>query len=185
MALTSEEKIEKYLKRDLTANEVSFLSDNLLDAVDQYISDYTGRTYASGGTTRYYDGSYGRWLFIDPVTTITAVEYIDEDGDVDETLDSTDYIAYPLNKTVKTSLWKRGSNWTGTHNRIKITGTFTETAPATIVLAATMLAAKYLEAGSGNLKSESIEGYSRTFSDTVHDDLELQGILDAERGILL
>ena len=68
------------------------LIDNLILEVDALADRYTGRTLESATLTETYDGSGTSVLVLRsrPVTSITSVEHIDEDGDA-TTIASTDY----------------------------------------------------------------------------------------------
>lgn len=192
---TSTANISDYLGRSLTTHESDYLANVLLDAVDDYIQRVTGTTFSVGESeARYYDGDGGRWLFIDTATTVTKVEIVTQDSteSVDETLTlGSDYLKYPLNQSYIDRLYKKsssnlasGSAWPVGKKRTKVTGTFGIAVPDAIVHVATMLASGYLDT-TKNLKSESIEGYSRTFSEITNDSEEIREILGQYQDISL
>lgn len=190
---TSTANIADYLGRSLKTKETDYLNNVLLDAVDDWIQRHTGTTFSVGSSeSRYYDGDGGRWLFIDKATTVTAVKIVTPGSteSVDETLTlNDDYLAYPLNGDYIDRLYKQasangGTYWPWGKKRTKVTGTFGIAVPDAIVHAATMLASGYLDT-TKNLKSESIEGYSRTFSEVTNDSQEVQDILGQYQDITI
>ena len=184
--ITSQAKVEHYLKRSLSASEQSLLTDSLLGAVTRWISRYMGVDYSTNSaTTAYYDGTGGKWLFISPATTVSSVQYIDENGDVDDTLTADeDYVLYPLSGAPYDRILRRSTYWGKGYRNIKLTGTFNAATPDTIVLAATILVAKFIS-NDGNVRSRSIEGFSETFTEIADDTAEVYELLNSERGVLL
>lgn len=186
MAYTSQTKIENYLGRSLSAAEVSYLTV-LLPAVDDFINKYTGTSFNAATSPAYYDGTGSRYLYIDPFQTISSIKPVTYDVDGNEEVDDTyvanvDYRPFPLNSTVIDTLYRLNAKWTG---RYKITGTpGYATVPEAIQHAATLLSSGYLSGGgAGNLKRESIEGYTREFFDTSSDAEEVAVALDQYRNL--
>lgn len=200
---TNQTKVQGFLKRKFTADE-SVLLQMLLDAVDKYIDRVTGVTWHSddGSASRLYSGG-GMNVWIDPVSSITAVEWINRYGDVVYTYEEgTHYQAWPLNQSTKTYLTKinyideldsQGDSdyigrWPSTGQGIRVTGNFGEAGgvPSDISLAATILAADWIKnQASGQLKMEMIEGYRREFWEPSFQNQEVEAILESRRRILL
>lgn len=180
MTYTTKAHVADYLKRDLTNAEKTYLDNVLLGAVDEFIDNYTGSSFSKddSATARYYDGT-GCICEIDPCSDISSVETIlpGTTEQVMQTLTLDDYVPYPRNGSTKTWLLKVVGSWPKTGGCVKVTAKWGQTAPPAIVHAATQLVATYLSSDK-NLKSETIEGYSRVFSETVSDDKELEKILD-------
>ena len=182
---TDQQTIEDYLKRSLTADEVAYLAV-VLPAVDSFIDNYTGTDWA-GTSPAYYDASRLKWLDVGRYATITSVQPItydadgDEENDGDALVENVDYQAYPLNQDYTDRLYRLNQRWSG---RVKITGTFASP-PAAIVDAATKLAAGSLSSDSGDVKRESIEGYSREFFGSKEDAVDITNTLDQYRNIVV
>lgn len=190
--------IAAYLKRELSNNEELTLV-TLIPAVKIWLDAKLGSTFDSASaTTRYFDvePGCGRSLSIDPCTTITAVLLLDNDGNTDTTYTTlTDYVAEPINETVKRELVKRGGHWQPGQRRIAVTAIFSEFSdgvPYDIELAATSVAASLLasSAQQSNVQSESLEGHNITYTNDTIDkvgmqDPMVQSLLDQRREILL
>lgn len=172
--------VEGVLGRTLTAAEVAALP-LLLNAIDAFINDQTGTNFgAATEATRYYDvDKYepSRILEVDAFTVAddkpVVVQYVDADENVVSTVDSSDYEARPRNEATKTWLERRSTVWgqgcpsTVANIAVKAFYGFASV-PADIAYAAAYLAAGAIGATTSlSLKSESIEGYSRTFADTT------------------
>lgn len=186
MSYANQTSVEGVLGRSLTTTEVAGLP-LLLSAVDAYITSQTGRTFgAAVESTRYYDAEDSRMLDVDPfvvsedvtegdTTTPTArafeVFYVDADENKVRDVDASDFEARPRNENVKTWLQKRNGDWgsgcTGNVTNVAVKAFFGGGAvPADIQYAASYLAAQAIGSTTSlSLKSESIEGYSRTFAD--------------------
>lgn len=165
MAYTNEDNIEFFLKRQLSADEQNLL-DILLATIDAWIDDQTGSTFASTVGTKYYDGGE-RIIEIDPCTTITAIAYVDTDNSVIETYDpDTDYKLRPINEDTKKWIEFLFCAPEGIAN-IAVTASFgLGEVPDDIVYLATFMAGQMFSSTfTRQLKSESIEGYSRTFAE--------------------
>lgn len=170
MAYTNQANVENYLKRELTENELNLMGAVLLDAVKTYIDEYTGSTFDEGSSaSRYYDGDGSQIVDIDPCTAITAVALVDQDYAVTDTLTSPDeYVAEPVNETVKRYLRIRHHRLSHRLHYVKVTATFGEYddgIPTDIQYVATRLIAAMLSSAETNsgIKSESLEGHSVTY----------------------
>jgi len=175
----SQSDVEGVLGRSLTASEAAALPV-LLNAIDQWINDQIGGSFTvdDEAATRYYDAeSESSIMDIDPVfvdeTHGLVVSLVDANENVVRTLDVSEYEARPRNDTVKTYIQLRnGLLWASkcSHSvaNIAVTGYYGRggTVPADIQYLAAYMAAQSLgSTQSLTLKSESIEGYSRTFAD--------------------
>ena len=178
MAYTDQATVEAYLNRSLSSNEQTILP-LAIAAVDSFINEEVGSTFSNTSSTRYYDGGV-RTLVIDSVRSITKVELVDTDDsntvlneyDLDE-----DYERQPVNETVKTYIESRIGAFPKGIANIAVTGKFslTDSTPDDIKYLATYLTAKlFQKAVTGDLKSESIEGYSRTFAEFKAEDEVVQ-----------
>lgn len=172
--------VEGILGRPLSTTEAAALPF-LLNAIDQWINDQIGASYgelSDDPVTRYFDADRGGSIIdIDPIFVDEShgmvVSLVDANENVVRTLDVSEYEARPRNETVKTYVQLRnGRKWasvcsTGIAN-IAITGYYGygSAVPADIAYLSAYLAANSIGATKSlSLKSESIEGYSRTFAD--------------------
>jgi len=117
-----------------TDTESAVLTQLLAD-VSRLIEEYTGRRFwdSAAGTVRYFTASSAAVLFVDDVTTITAVE-TDENGDrtYEHTWASTDYDLLPYNASELSKPYTRlrvtpTGNYAfpaGVPKGVKITGTW-------------------------------------------------------------
>ena len=159
--------IEQILKRDLTEDELTALPI-IMEAVDLYINNQIGSTFLNvSESTKYYDGG-GKIINTDPVHSVSAVKLVDEDEIVQDTYDEGDYELRPRNETIKTWIEHRWGKFLKGTTNIAVIGKFSlstdGTVPEDIQYAASYLVAQtFMQSFSGELKSESIEGYSRTF----------------------
>lgn len=176
----NQSSVEGILGRSLTTSEAAALPA-LLNAIDQWINDQIGGSYGELGddpATRYYDPDFGGSIIdIDPVYVDAdhglVVAVVDSNENVVRTLDVSTYEARPRNDAVKTYIQLRsGVKWASVCSsavtNIAVTGYFGfgGTVPADIAYLASYLAANSIGATKSlSLKSESIEGYSRTFAD--------------------
>jgi len=196
MAYATRTSVEGVIGRSLTDAEVAGLPA-LFSAIDLYINEQCGRefTTADAASTRYYDVEQSRILDVDAFIVDEdhdlVVAYVDADENVLQTIDASDYEARPRNEAAKTYLHRRSGTWgTGCPARVAnlaVTAHFgAGDAPADIIYAASWLAAQAI--GSTNslqLKSESIEGYSRTFADATKSNSIIQATFDKFTEVLL
>lgn len=178
---TTQTEVENYLGRDLTTTEAAIVA-NLIASVQAYIDDELGSGFGTvSETSRYYDGG-SKILHVDPCYDITAVAAVDSlEVVMDTYLLNDEFEARPRNNTVKTFIEKRlGAFPKGVAN-IKVTAKFSrgEDVPEDIQFLATKMVAEAItNAENINLKSESIEGYSRTFVDKQMQDAINKEMLD-------
>lgn len=195
MSYANQASVEGVLGRSLTTDEVAALPF-LLSAVDSYINATIGRTFGDGTeATRYYDVERSRMLDVDPFVVADdkpfEVFYVDADENKIQDVDSSDYEARPRNESVKTWLQRRSGVW-GSGCPSNVTNIAVKAffgagaAPDDIKYAASWLAANALGSTTSlSLKSESIEGYSRTFADATKDNSMIQSIFDNYYEVLL
>lgn len=172
MAYATKQSVESVLNRSLTSTEEAGLT-SLLAAVDSYINSETGRVFetATEQATRYYDGENSRLLDVDPFvaddTHPFEVFYVDADENKTYDVDVSDFEARPRNEVVKTYLQRRNGRWGSGLGNVAVKAHFgSGDVPADIAYAASWLAAQFIGASKSlTLKSENIEGYSRTFAD--------------------
>jgi len=208
--------IASQLQRVLTTEEETLLT-TLIPAVDTWIDRTLNTTFIEqeSATDRYFDGN-GPLIDIDSCTDVTAVESVDwENDNVATYTTGTDYLLEPVNSNVKTAIRFRGRGRFPyslnasimpvadfTTGRLKITAKFSEYddgVPEDIQIMATRICSGLIgesysnQANDSNLKSESIEGYSVTFGESVNSDAGqlamndpiVKGILESRRELLI
>lgn len=185
MAYTTSTKVETFLGSTLTAAQTAQIA-SWIAVADAWINNFTDTTFAQSATTKYYDGNGLKDTFIDEFEGAPTVEFLDEDGVVEDTLSSDDFLTYPLNATVKNrlTLADGGSFYTfpSGRKRLKITGNFGQSSvPAPVELASTMLTAEIIKRSmaGGSVKAESLGQYSITFKDIDdwNDNLGIKNLL--------
>jgi len=199
MAYTNEQRVKDFLgistlPDPLTSDRVS----EYIDAVQNWIETYTGRKFEQESATyKLYDGDGTKELLIDDLISLDKIEILDEDGDVDYTIDdATEYYLYPANETPKTRIVLNVFNapisyFPKGHQNVKVTGTFgyASTVPEDIRLVATKLVAGIIEEKYikevGVIKSERLGEYSVTIQDIekMANRLGVLQILDRYRKI--
>ena len=195
MAYATQTAVENILGRSLTEKEAAGFAA-LQAAVDAYINGETGRNWtAPAEATRYYDVERSRLLDVDAFTTgedkPVEVFYVDADENkIGSNIDESDYEARPRNEVVKTWLHRRSGGWgSGCPSNVAnlaVKAYFGGDVPADIAYAASWLSAQAIGAQSSlSLKSESIEGYSRTFADATKSNTLIQTTLDRYREVLI
>lgn len=199
MAYTTRAQIEQYLQRTLNTSEVGMLII-VLPSVKKWIDKTLGSTFDEAAeSSRYYVGGT-KYLSIDPCTAISEVMAVNDDlSDSYEYTVNTEYIAEPINETVKNEIIKVNGTFPSGSKRIKVTAKFSEYSngvPEDIQMAATILASEVLNQGrnasvGGNIKSESLEGHrveydtsDNTMEALSRDNPHVKGILDLRRELL-
>jgi hypothetical protein len=198
MSYATQSSVEGVLGRSLTTAEIAALPA-LLAGVDAYINGETGQVFQTATeATRYYDVERSKMVDVDPFVVAEdkplRVFYVDADEEpVGDDIDVSDYEARPRNEAVKTWLHRRSGTW-GSNCSSKVTNLAVkaffgfDAVPADIVYAASWLAARQIGGTSSlSLKSESIEGYSRTFADASNssDGSFLTATFERYREILI
>lgn len=195
MSYATQTSVEGILGRSLSTSEASALPA-LLAAIDEYINEQTGRKFTTATEeTRYFDIERSRIIDVDPFFTDSThaftVSYVDEDETIIETVDSSDYEARPRNENIKTYLQRRSTVWGSNcpHNvaNLAVKAFFGyDSVPADIVYVASWLAAQSIgSTNSLSLKSESIEGYSRTFATFTESSPMIKSTFDKYQEVLL
>lgn len=194
---TTEAQIENFMLVNI-ASSFSTQITEWITAVKKWIDTYCDRTFEQESATyKLYDGDGSNEILIDDLLTLTKIEILDEDGNVDYTIDSSDeYYLYPANDTPKTSIRLNKFNAPITiflegRQNVKITGTFgyASTVPEDIRLVATKLVAQIIkESGTditADIKAERLGEYSVDYAkiDAMADMLGVRIILDHYRVI--
>lgn len=183
---TQQDNVENYLGRDLTDQEAA-LFPVLEGAVESIIDIYCARTFEADKQeelSQIYDGGVQEIFFDIPVQTLTKVEYQDINSGIITPIDPTEYVVFPYNSAPKLSVMRRVGVFPYGNANIIITATFGDylTPPADIVLATAIICADIINMPDG-LKSETIEGYAREFSQDWNPTV--QKILDTRRRVVL
>jgi hypothetical protein len=197
---TDKNQIEAYLGITLPSSLDDQL-DNWIQAVQNYLDNYVGFSFENTTeTSRYYDGSGERELFVDKYYELGSVVTLDVDGDTDVTVDSGDgsgVVQYPLNSDRTDRLYLPTdapiSKFPSHRNAVKVTAKFgwSAEAPQDIQLTATRLMAHLIQPRlSGNLgekTQESLGDYSVSFAklDETAKLLGVTNILDQYRNLCL
>lgn len=195
MAYTTEGDLENLLLQDIDSSYSSWITA-VIAAVEAYIDQYCGTTFAdSGSSTKYYDGTGTDEIVVDEYQSITSVDVLDETGNVEQSLTAdTDFWSYPLNDGVKNrlKLSQSGklSNFPNRPRALKIVATWGRLAvPGPIRMAAAKLAAKVINEGlrGGQVKSENLGSYSITYKDIDEKAgaMEIYNILNMYRNLSL
>lgn len=194
MAYTDEGKVEKYLAVDIDTT-FSAQVTSWIASVKAWIDAYCGKTFESASETRYYDvEGDGDELLIDDFVGSATVTILNADGSTQQALTEgagTDFVAYPLNETVKNRIVLMPENTIGAFpsgkRRVKVEASFgySSSVPSDIELAATMLVAKIVEKGlkGGKIDQEILGDYQVTLKDIdeVAEPLGIYNILDRYR----
>lgn len=191
MSYTNENTIEAYLNRQLTSSEQLALPD-LLAFIDKKIDVLQGGSYGVlSPSTRYYDGGHAS-IPIDACRSITAVNTVNSDNTVGrQYVLGEEVLLRPVNQTVKRWIDRRNTRFAPGKASIAITATYNlgEIPPSEVVFLATYMVSRLFDIkAQQGLKSETIEGYSRTYGeiDWKSDPIVSEYVGDIfERDILL
>jgi hypothetical protein len=171
MTYTNQAKIEAYLGRALTADELVNLSGQIT-SISNSLAEWLGRNYLDLGvsassvtaTARYYDGPYDQEVFVDDMIEVSRIDLVSTDLSSFQEIPSTEYHLYPLNASVWNSIFWHSGIFPARRKCIKVTAKFSSgELPAEVIIAATALCAEYIASISALIapfKKESIEGYS-------------------------
>lgn len=171
--LISQSDLEARLGRSLSTNEVSTFAI-INPAMQRSVERLIGSSIENvSETTRRYDGGLTN-LPIDPCTDVTSVKVIDEDDNLVELVDTSDYTLEPVNRTLKTMVRYRWGKFPRGFNVIQVAAKFSiygDSELLAIVKNALldMLASEINR--SDNIKRESIEGYSIEYATTETQDV--------------
>jgi len=175
----TEGDIEKFLLQDIDSSYSTWIT-TIIGYVEDYVDKYCGTNFKDQGSgTRYYDGSGSAEINIDNLQSVSSVQILDADGNVEVSLtENTDFWLYPLNDSVKNKLVSNTYVFPNRPRSLKVTGTFGYlTTPEPIKFAAIQLAAKIINQGlrGGQVKSENLGSYSITYRD-IDEESESMGI---------
>lgn len=192
MAYINEGDIENFIIQDIDNSFSSFIS-TIIAWVEEYIDNYCGtnyRTTAASGV-KYYDGTGLDRITIDPFTSISSIEILDANGNVQQSLNASDYYLYPYNDSSYSSIVLSAGGSIGSFpdrvRSIKVTGTFGLSAavPEPIKMVAVKLSAKLINEGlkGGQVSSESLGSYSVDYKDLDEsaDSLGVKEVLNQYR----
>ena len=196
---TNTELVGQQLQRDLNQYEEDLLA-TLIPAVDDWIDNYLGTTFIEKDSTetRYFDIE-GRVADIDPCTEITTLKLVDWERNVVATYTSLEnYLALPLNETVKTQIQFRNYP-VRSEGGLEVVAKFSEYnegVPEDIQVVATRICSQLVGrsasgAETSGVVKESIEGYSvdygsdGTVSYIAMSDPIVKSILSGRRAILI
>ena len=193
--------IQNYMMITISATFDTVIS-NWISAAENYIENYTGRTFAkTTGVSKLYDGDGTTELLINDLIALTKVEILDADGDVSYTIDdTTEYYLYPSSTTPFTRpytsivinrenapipIFLRG------RQNIKVTGNFgyADDVPNDIKMVAVKIVSGFIEeknlSTAGEVKKERLGEYDVTFQDVskMANHLSLNQTLDQYRKI--
>jgi hypothetical protein len=189
---TTESKIEQALQLDIDDSIAGSVVD-WINWVSQYIDNYTGTTFTSSSTTKYYDiKKPTSQLFVDEFTSLTSLELLDEDGNVEDTLtENSDFWTYPLNKTVKNEIRLDPYGKYGIYpylgsKKVKVTGTFGfgASVPADIEMVATQMVGDIIKqacSGARGVKEEKLGDRSVTYDSIGSFSIPYKSVLDLYR----
>lgn len=163
MAYTTQAKIEAYIGRSLSTSEVTNLTD-LLPSVDSIIDEILGSSYLDSTRTFYFDGG-DSVIDLPGLSTVTSVNYYDSDTDTLEPISTSLYKVYPLNSACKLYIRMIDGEFQEGLGNVAVVGN-TGAAPNDIVLAATIMAADFINtAGSaGALVEERIGDWTKKYA---------------------
>ena len=162
---TTQSQIEDVLQRDLTTEETNIIED-IIESVSATINAYTGRNWVgideeAVEDIKLYDGNGQRELFIDDFISPIVLEFVD--SLTNESVESDNYLLYPLNTTWKNSIRMRNSTFPRGYGNIQITAKFNSgDVPVEVQLASATLCGLVISSSRniGDFKRENIEGYS-------------------------
>ena len=192
MAYTNKARVQNYLLVTINDSFATQISE-WISAVERFINNYCGREFVQeDDTEKLYDGDGSNTLIVDDLLTFTKIEILDEDGNVDYTIDSSDeYYLYPVNKTPKRKITLNSSNasvprFLKGHQNVKVTGTFgySVNVPEDVRLVATKLVAGIIEEKNidiaGEIKSEKLGEYQVAVQDVskMANHLDSFAVLD-------
>lgn len=186
---TNQSKVESYLKRALTDDEVDLLDDTI-DYLSSFIDTYTDRSWLPltdededvEATTRTFDGNGKSELFVDDFNSLDSVNILDSQGNTAQIYNQdSDFILYPLNNDVKQSIRLRSSRFPLGPANVEITAIWNSgDVPKDVVVVCTALVGNYLAGmgdSTGQYKKESIEGWSYELLDGTTTDEDTQTLL--------
>lgn len=197
MSYITEGDLENFILQDIDSGFSTWI-ESVITMVESYIEQYTGIDFENDtATTRYFDGDGSDIVVIGDYRTgtLTSMQILDSDGNVEATLTSgTDFTEYPYNEGTPNAIKLLGGgqyNHFGNRSRtVKITGKFGyATPPGAVKIAAIKLAAKMINEGlrGGQVSSESLGSYQVSYKelDESSESLGIKEILNQYRVMTL
>lgn len=184
MSYFNEGDLENFILQDIDSSYSTWI-ESVIAMVENYIDTYCGTDFENSTPgDRIFDGSGTNEIIIGPVSSISAVKFIDGQGNVQNTLAEADWNLYPLNDSSKYILrLAPGGSYASFPDRdgsVQITGIYGSTAvPAAVKLAGIQLAARIINNGlrGGQVASETLGSYSVSYQ-KVDDEADAMGIKD-------
>lgn len=183
MAYIVESDLENFILHDIDPSFSTWIT-SVIAMVEDYIDKYCGTDFTNATSEdRYFDGSGSRELYVGPLQSVSSLQILDVNGNVEITLTATtDYHLYPLNETIKERIvLAQGGQYQAFPARIravKVTGVFGyDAAPEPVKLAAIQLAAKIINEGlrGGQVSAETLGSYHIDYRE-VEEATESLGI---------
>lgn len=186
---TSQAKIEAFLKRPLTDDELLVLNDTIT-YISSFIDTYTGRKWMAYtededeieliATERLFDGHGKKELFVDDYMDVEEI-VISSNYGVILNVPLTDIVQYPLNADIKSSIYLIYGRWYRGNGNINIKAIWgSGEVPADVIVVCTTLCSYFISDvydSSKKYQSESIEGYTYHLADTSFGSVEVQGAM--------
>jgi len=177
--------VENRLNRTLTDEEATIVEDLMIPAIQKYVENYTGRYFEAQSSADYwYLGKDKYYLEIDEFLTVSSIKAYDSDGDLQDTLDTSDYELFPYNTDYKNLVHSLEGHFAD--YKYKVTGElgYSTTAPYDIKLVCLELVSGLVDRKSGITK-ESIEGYSYELGNLVENNPVVKETLGHYKRILV
>ncbi len=189
----TEGDLEKFILQDIDATYSPWI-DTIIGFVEAYIDKYCDTTYSGTGiaSDRFYDGSDSDVLIIDNYTEISAVQFLDDFGNVIHTVPSNGWNTAPYNGSVYNQIQLNGNAgyayFPAGNRTVKVTGKFGYTdVPPPVKYAGIQLATKIINEGlrGGQVSSENLGSYSVSYQkvDEVADSMGIKDILNMYRRV--
>lgn len=184
MAYTTQTKVENYLTFNIDSVQSGQIAAWIALA-KKWIDNYTGTTFEQGAAAdRHFDGDGTREIAVDEFTGTPTVVFLDENGDVSDTLASTDFLTFPYNETVKNRIILSDGGTSGPFpkgvRRVRVTATWGQSSvPEPVEMAATKIVAQLVRDGikGGKVASERLGEYSVAF-EAIDEFKDVLGIKD-------
>ncbi len=158
---TTKEKIEAYLGKSLTQTQSQI--ESIIAGIDQYIDNFTNRTFDKTTATKYFDGNGRNSILIDDLLSFTRVELADKYADNFQDI-TDDVIPYPTEAPHFKLIYK--GILTSGYQNVKIVGEWGfNSVPKDIEFVSTVLSAGALTEPSGAVKSERIGNYQVSYGE--------------------
>ena len=172
MAYTTKLKVQEYLNTSIKSAGDSRVN-SWIASIDSFIDKFTGRSFESTNETRKFDTDGSDVIMIDDLLSASEVQ---DDGAV--ITEDSDFVFFPSNSTPKYAIEMIDGYFSDQKRALSITGDwgYSETPPADIELAATILVAGLVNQnreGGKQLRTVSFENYSASFQDHQMKDFDM------------